>query len=349
MTIDQTLSMIRPVSAEALAAAQLRQDNLTKPPGSLGVLERIGVQLAGIHGSLPAPVPGRAVVGVFAGDHGVCAQGVSPWPQEVTVQMLGNMAAGGAAVTVLAKAVDCEVVLTDVGVQADYPAHPAIRDRRVRRSTGDFTRELAMTREQAEQAVQIGIDTAFEAVDQGAEILLIGELGIGNTTPASALIGLFTGSSIASVTGHGSGADDAMVAAKVDAITRAFGLHRPDAADPIGALSAIGGLEHAAMAGFILGAAARGVPLILDGVIACSAALVAVAMAPDAKGYLIAGHAGQEPGITAAIAALGLTPLVDLELRLGEGSGAVVALPIVRAAARVLSDMATFDEVGIAH
>lgn len=349
MTIDQTLSMIRPVSPEALAAAQLRQDNLTKPPGSLGVLERVGVQLAGIHGSLPAPVPGRAVVGVFAGDHGVCAQGVSPWPQEVTVQMLGNMAAGGAAVTVLARAVGCEVVLTDVGVQADYPAHPAIRDRRVRRGAGDFTRELAMTRSEAEQALQIGIDTAFEAVDAGAEILLVGELGIGNTTPASALIALFTGSTIAEVTGHGSGADDAMVAAKVDAITRGFELHHPDAADPIGALSAIGGLEHAAMAGFILGAAARGVPLILDGVIACSAALVAVALAPDVKGYLISGHAGQEPGITAAVAALGLTPLVDLELRLGEGSGAVVALPIVRAAARILSEMATFDEVGIAH
>lgn len=347
-TLDRTIQAIRPVSEEARAAATQRQGQLTKPPGSLGVIEAIGIQLAAIADQCPPPIPNRPLIGVFAGDHGVCAQSVTPWPQEVTVQMLANMAHGGATINAFARQVGAEVMITDVGVAADYEPHPAIRARNVARGTRDFTIEPAMTLDEARAALAVGIEAAEEAIAAGADCLLTGEMGIGNTTPSSALIAVFTGASPAETAGRGAGADDAMLERKIDAIARAFARHRPDAGRPLEALAAVGGLEHAAIAGFILGGAAAGVPVILDGVIACSAALVAVALAPEAKGYLISGHAGAEPGIRVAVEALGLTPLVDLGLRLGEGSGAALALPLVQAAARILREMATFAETGIA-
>lgn len=345
--LERTIRAVRPVSEEARAAATERQGQLTKPPGSLGVIEAIGIQLAAIARRCPSPIPRRPVVGVFAGDHGVCAQGVTPWPQEITTQMLVNMARGGAAINVLARQVGAEVLLTDVGVAGDYPAHDAIRARTVARGTRDFTVEPAMTLDEARAALEVGIEAAEEAIDAGADCLLTGEMGIGNTTPSSALIAVFTGSSPAEVTGRGAGADDVMLARKTDAIQRALALHRPSPERPLEALAAVGGLEQAAIAGFILGGAARGVPIVLDGVIACSAALTAVALAPDAAGYLISGHAGAEPGIRVAVRHLGLVPLVDLGLRLGEGSGAVLALPLVQAAARILGEMATFADAGM--
>lgn len=345
---ERTIDAIRPVSEEARASTRERQGQLTKPPGSLGIIESIGIQLGAIAGQCPPPIPQHAVVGVFAGDHGVCAQSVTPWPQEVTVQMLVNMAHGGAAINALSRQVGAEVMITDVGVASDYPAHRAIRARNVARGTRDFTVLPAMTVDEARAAVEVGIEAADEAIAAGADCLLTGEMGIGNTTPSSALIAVFAGVSPAEVVGRGAGADDEMLGRKVDAIERAFALHRPSSERPLEALAAVGGLEHAALAGFILGAAAHGVPVILDGVIACSAALVAVALAPQAAGYLISGHAGAEPGIRVAVAHLGLIPLVDLGLRLGEGSGAVLALPVVQASARILGEMATFAEVGIA-
>ena len=345
--LTDTISAIEAPSPEALRLAQQRQAILTKPAGSLGLLERIGVQLAAIAGSCPPPVPERGVVGVFAGDHGVCAQGVTPWPQEVTVSMLLNMAAGGAAVNVLSRQAGASLVLTDVGVASDYPATDGVRDRNVARGTRDMSVGPAMSRDEALRALTVGIETADEAVAAGADILLTGEMGIGNTTASSALISVFTGVGVATVTGRGTGIDDDVLARKVDVIEAAIALNTPDASDPVQVLAAVGGLEQAALAGFILGAARNRVPIILDGVIACAAACLAVALAPEAAGYLIAGHAGAEPGITEALRHLGLDPLVDLGLRLGEGSGAVLALPMVQASARILSEMATFEDAGI--
>ncbi|MEO7586466.1 MAG: nicotinate-nucleotide--dimethylbenzimidazole phosphoribosyltransferase, partial [Arachnia sp.] len=343
----RTVAAVQPASPDVLAEAQQRQAQLTKPPGSLGVLEVLGNRLAAMAGHCPAPIPEPAVIGLFAGDHGVCAQGVTPWPQEVTASMLLNIADGGAAINALARQVGATLLVTDVGVATDHPRHPAIRDRVVARGTRDFTVEPAMTRDEARAAVEVGIEAAEEAIAGGAGCLLTGEMGIGNTTPASALIAVFTDRRPALVTGRGAGADDKMLSHKTQVIERGLKLHKPDAGDPLGVLAAVGGLEHAALAGFILAGAAHRVPVILDGVIACSAACVAVALAPAARDYLISGHAGAEPGIRAAVQHLGLHPLVDLGMRLGESSGAAVALPMVQAAARIMAEMATFAEAGI--
>ena len=347
--LDTTLAAIAPVSAEALAAAEERQNQLTKPPGSLGHLETVGNRLAAIAGTCPPPVPEPAVIGLFAGDHGVCAQGVTPWPQEVTVQMMANIAAGGAAINVLGRQAGAQVWVTDVGVASEAPEHPGIRNRRVRSGTADFTEGPAMTLDEARAAVEVGIDTANEAIDDGARVLLTGDMGIGNTTASAALIAVFTGTDVATVTGRGAGADDAMLNRKGEVIERGLARHQPDATNALGTLAAFGGLEQAALAGFILGAAARRIPVIVDGVIACSAALTAVAFHDDVRGYLISGHAGAEPGIRAAVTHLGLHPLVDLNLRLGEGTGAAVALPMVQAAARILKEMATFADAGVSE
>lgn len=338
---------VRPVSDEALAAAERRQLQLTKPPGSLGRLEEIGNRLAALAGECPPPVPAPALVGVFAGDHGVHAQGVTPWPQEITVQMASAIAAGVAAVSVLARDAGADVRVFDVGMATPCEA-PGVIERRVRAGTDDIAVGPALSRAEAEAAVRVGLDAARAAVADGYRCLLTGEVGLANTTVAAALVAAFTGSDPARVTGRGAGADDAMLAKKIEVVRRALEVNRPEAADPIGVLAGVGGLEHAALTGFILGGAEAGVPMILDGVIACSAALAAVALVPATRDYLIAGHLGAEAGIGIALEALGLRPLLALDMRLGEGSGAVAALPLVRSAALVLRDMATFDSAGVA-
>jgi nicotinate-nucleotide--dimethylbenzimidazole phosphoribosyltransferase len=342
-----TIAEIRGPDVHAAADARERQGRLTKPPGSLGVLEDVSVQLAGLAGQCPPPLPEPAVVAVFAGDHGVHAQGVTPWPQEVTVQMVANFLAGGAVINALAAQTGAEVVVVDVGVAAELVPVAGLLSRRVRAGTRDMTQEPAMTRDEAVRAVEVGISVARDLVSAGNRCLLTGDMGIANTTASAALIAAFTGASAAAVTGRGTGIDDETLARKVDVVERALARHRPDAADPIGALAAVGGLEHAALAGFILGGAASRTPVVLDGVIACSAALVARALAPDSPCAMFAGHRSVEPGASIALDALGLTPLVDLDLRLGEGSGAVLALPLVQSAARVLRDVATFDSAGV--
>ena len=345
--LADTLAAIRPLDAAALAAARERQSRLTKPPGSLGVLEDVAVQLAGLSGECPPPLPVPAAVAVFAGDHGVHAQGVTPWPQEVTAQMVANFAAGGAVINALAAQSGAEVVVVDVGVATPLGQVPGVLERNVRRGTRDLAVEAALTREEVTAALEVGIEIAQSLVERGVRCLLTGDMGIANTTPSAALIAAFTGTSPESVTGRGTGIDDAMWHHKVDVVSRALALHAPDAADPIGVLAAVGGVEHAALAGYALGAAAARVPVILDGVIACSAALAAAALAPDSIAAMIAGHRSVEPGASVALDALGLTPLVDLDLRLGEGSGAALALPIVQGAVRVLRDVATFDSAGV--
>jgi nicotinate-nucleotide--dimethylbenzimidazole phosphoribosyltransferase len=345
--LARTAAAIRPADPEALAAARARQQILTKPEGSLGQLEDLSIRLAGISGQVPTPVPSHPVVGLFAGDHGVWAQGVSPDPQEITAQMALNMAAGGAGVTVLARQMAAEVWVTNVGVAVDLPATPGLRDRCIRHSTDDISRGPAMSLDEAVESLEIGISTADEAVAAGADILVTGEMGIANTTPASALISVFTGQPAAAVTGHGAGSDDARHQHKIAVIDRALTVNRPDAEHPVEALAKVGGFEHGAMAGLILGAAAHRVPVVLDGVIACSSALLATAIVPAAAAFLVPGHAGAEPGITAALGSLGLPALLDLGLRLGEGSGAVLALPIVQAAAHILNEMATFEDAEV--
>ena len=345
--LDQTLSALRPLDAAAVAAAQEHQDRLTKPRGALGVLEAVSVQLAGLAGTDPPPLPAPAAVAVFAGDHGVHAQGVTPWPQEVTGQMVANFLAGGAVINALAAQVGAEVVVVDVGVASELPAVRGLVARRVRPGTADMTVEPAMTREQAVAAIEVGIEVARDLVAAGHRCLLTGDMGIANTTASAALIAVMLGLDPEQVTGRGTGVDDATLAVKVDVVRRALARHRPDPADPIGVLAAVGGLEHAAIVGFLLGAGALRVPVVLDGVIAGSAALVAAALHPDALVACLAGHRSAEPGHAHALAALGLRPLIDLDLRLGEGSGAVLALPLVQAAARVLRDVATFDSAGV--
>jgi nicotinate-nucleotide--dimethylbenzimidazole phosphoribosyltransferase len=346
--LAETLAAIGPLDDAAAATARERQDALTKPHGSLGRLEDLSVQLAGIAGQCPPPLPVPAVVTVFAADHGVHAQGVSPWPQEVTTQMVANFLAGGAAVNAIAAQAGVDVRVVDIGVAADLPVGVGLLARKVRPGTADMTAEPAMTRDEARRAVETGIEIADELVTAGYLCLITGDMGIANTTASAALISVFTGVDPVEVTGRGTGIDDLTLERKVGVIRRALARHSPDTADPLGALGAVGGLEHAALTGFILGAAAHRVPVLLDGVIACAAALTARAFAPLSTDYLIAGHLSTEPGARRALEELGLQPVLDLGLRLGEGSGAVLALPVVAAAARVLRDMATFDSAGVA-
>ncbi|MFE4332417.1 nicotinate-nucleotide--dimethylbenzimidazole phosphoribosyltransferase [Streptomyces sp. NPDC056831] len=345
--LQETISNIRPLDAKALGEAWERQKRMTKPAGALGMLEIISAQLSGLSRMCPPPIPEPAAVAIFAGDHGVHAQGVTAWPQEVTGQMVANFLGGGAVCNAFAAQVGAEVCVVDVGVATELPATPGLLPRKVRAGTADFTTGPALTREEVLAAIEVGIETARDLVAAGNKGLLTGEMGIANTTASAALICVYTGMDPAEVTGRGTGINDEMHARKVDVVRRALELHQPDPADPIGALASVGGLEHAAMAGFLLGGASLRTPVILDGVSAGAAALVARAIAPEALAACIAGHRSAEPGHVAALNKLGLRPLVDLDLRLGEGTGALLALPIVQSAARAMHEVATFDSAGV--
>ncbi|MBQ1027958.1 nicotinate-nucleotide--dimethylbenzimidazole phosphoribosyltransferase [Micromonospora sp. C95] len=363
--LENTIAAVGPLDEPAMTAARQLQARLTKPAGSLGVLEELSVRLAGLAGGCPPPVPDRAAVAIFAGDHGVHAQRVTPWPQEVTGQMVGNFLAGGAVVNTFARQAGASVTVIDVGVAGPLPvadpvddvdapdsfgpAMPRLVSAPVRRGTRDMTVTAAMTRQEARAAVEVGIGIAGDLVDAGAGILLTGDMGIANTTPAAALIAAFTGVDAVEATGRGTGVDDPTYQHKIEVVRAALRRHDPDPEDPLGVLAAVGGLEHAALAGFVLGAAARRVPVLLDGVIAVSAALAAAAFAPDSVAAMVAGHRSAEPGATVALRRLGLTPLIDLGLRLGEGTGALLALPVVTGAVRVLHEVATFDSAGVAE
>ncbi len=347
---------IEPLDEAAMAAARAHLDRLTKPPGSLGRLERLVVQLAGISGS-PTPRVDRPAVVVFAGDHGVTARGVSAYPSDVTAQMVANFVRGGAAINVLADAAGAELVVVDVGVagvEGDGPpansaAPGAARLVRARIAAGtrDMTVEPAMHRDEALAAMEVGRRIVEELIAGGIDTIAVGEMGIGNTTAASALVAALTGRRPADVTGRGTGLDDDAVRRKVSVIEEALELHRPGAEDPLGALAAVGGFEIAALVGAILVAAEARTPVVLDGFITGAAALVAATMAPGIGPRLIASHRSAEPGHAVVIERLGLDPLFDLDLRLGEGSGAALALPLIRSATLLLAGMATFDSAGV--
>jgi len=355
--LDSVAGRIAPLDEAAMASARSRLDGLTKPPGSLGRLERMAIQLAGITGHDMPRVERPAVV-VFTADHGVTARGVSAYPSDVTAQMVANFVSGGAAINVLARLAGAQVLVVDVGVAGQIPERPALDSAsidagarlvraRVADGTHDMTAEPAMSRAQAIAAVDVGRFVVAELVAGGTDLLAVGEMGIGNTTAASAIVASMTGRPASEVTGRGTGLDDSAVRNKVSVIETALHRHNPDPADPVGVLASVGGLEIAALVGAILAAAELQVPVLLDGFITGAAALVASAIAPSTTARLIASHRSSEPGHRVALEGLGLEPLLDLELRLGEGSGAALALPLVRAATAILAEMATFEGAGV--
>ena len=348
------VAAVGPLDAEAMTATQRHLDRLTKPPGSLGRLEELVVTLAGITGRVDPPVGQRAIV-VAAADHGVASRGVSAYPAEVTPQMVANFVAGGAAINTLAAVVGARLVVVDVGVAGPIPRVEMLRSRgvalvdaRVRPGTRDMTVEPAMTIAEALEAIAVGRRVVADTAVDGLDLLGIGEMGIGNTTAASALVAVFTDAPVDAVTGRGTGIDDDGRRRKIEAIRRAIALHAPDPADPIGVLAAVGGLEIAALVGVIAEAAIRRIPIVLDGFITGAAALVATALAPAIGPRLIAGHRSSEPGHAIVLDHLGLRPILELDLRLGEASGAAVAMGIVAAAVAMRDGMATFDSAGIA-
>jgi nicotinate-nucleotide--dimethylbenzimidazole phosphoribosyltransferase len=350
--IDDLVASIAPLDREAMERAAHRLDRLTKPPGSLGRLETLATQLAGIRGELVIAIE-RPAIAVFAGDHGITRQGVSPYPSEVTRQMVANFASGGAAINVLARAAGAELMVVDVGV-AGEPLAPAMLaagtrfvTARVAPGTRDFSREPAMTDDEVLAAIEAGRRVVDELREGGCDLLSVGEMGIGNTTASSAIVAALTGRPAIEVTGRGTGLDDEGVQRKVAVIDAALARHAPDPHRPLGVLAAVGGLEIAALVGAILAAASARIPVVLDGFITGAAALIASRIAPELGPRLIASHRSSEPGHAVVLDALGLDPILDLGLRLGEGSGAALAIPVVAAAAAIVGGMATFEDAGV--
>ena len=346
VTLAQALERIGPADASAMSRAETRQSNLTKPPGSLGRLEEISVKLAGIFGTERPFIGGKAVV-IAAGDHGVVAQGVTGYPQEVTAQMVLNFLDGGAAISVMCRHLGIQQVIVDAGVAAELPAHPDVRSFKIGRGTSDISVGPAMSRQQAEQCLEAGINLAAEMVESGVDLLATGDMGIGNTTPSSAITSAVTGLDPKETTGEGTGRSPEELLHKAGVIRTSLTVNSPDPSDGVGLLSKIGGFEIGVLAGVILGAAMVRRPVVVDGFISTAAALVASAVCPASRDFMIGSHLSVERGHRAALSALGLTPLFDLGMRLGEGTGAALAVPIVEAAAATLSEMATFAEAGV--
>jgi nicotinate-nucleotide--dimethylbenzimidazole phosphoribosyltransferase len=348
MLSRETIDRIQPTDTRLLAQAQTRLDRLTKPIGSLGRLEELAARYVMITGELKPKVP-RGAVFTFAADHGVTTEGVSAYPSAVTPQMVLNFLRGGAGVNVLARHVGIEVRVVDIGVDFDFAGIPGLIHRKVMPGTKNLLVESAMNSTQAEQALQIGIDLATEAAQEGIGLIGTGEMGIGNTTASSAITAVMTSRPVSEVTGRGTGIDDAGHARKIEVIERALAFHQLDAADAMEVLAAVGGLEIGGLAGLMLGAAAARIPVVLDGFIAGAAALIAVGLQPRCKDYLIASHRSVERGHQAILDHLGLKPLLDLDLRLGEGTGACLGMGLVCGAIKILTEMATFDEAGVSE
>ena len=343
--LDRLLARLRPPDEAARRAAQRAFDLKTKPRGSLGRLEQVATQLAALEG-VAVPARPNAVLVVAAGDHGVAEEGVSAYPQEVTRQMVANFAAGGAAINVLAREADAALVVVDTGV-VEPCADPAVRAHRFGAGTANIARGPAMPRDVAVTAVVAGAALAGELLDDGFDLIAVGEMGIANTTPAAALCACLLPAGPAAVCGHGTGIDAEGLRRKIAVVGRALAVNDPDARDPIGVLSALGGFEIAFLTGVVLGCAAHRRPVVLDGFITAAAALVAARLAPESVGAMIASHRSPEPGHELVLDALGLEPLLALTLRLGEGSGAALAVPLVRSALALLNDMASFEAAGV--
>jgi nicotinate-nucleotide--dimethylbenzimidazole phosphoribosyltransferase len=343
---ERTVKAIRPLDADAAVAARARQDNLTKPLGSLGRLEALSIQVAGITGKERPVIKEKAII-TCAGDHGVVAQGVSAYPQDVTPEMVYNFLNGGAAINVLARHIGARVVVVDAGVAADFEPHPGLLIKKVAHGTADMAVGPAMTREQAIQAIEVGIEAVEAEIARGLDIVGTGDMGIGNTTPSSAIAAVFTGLSVAELTGRGTGLDDEQLTHKVAVIEQALAVNQPDPKDALDVLSKVGGFEIGAIAGVILGAAAHRIPVVVDGFISTAGALIAGGVAPLSCEYMIASHASVEIGHRAMMAHLGVKPCLEFDMRLGEGTGAALVMGIVEAACKVLDEMATFEDAGV--
>ena len=347
-SLQNTITAIQPLDEAAMQAARLREDNLTKPLGSLGRLEALAVQLAGIRHEPIPKIKDKAII-TMAADHGVTCQAVSLYPPAVTQQMVYNFLRGGAAINVLARHIGGRVIVVDMGVSGGLGEVPGLVHRRVAPGTKDFSTGPAMSREEATSAVETGIDILEQEIKRGLDIVGTGDMGIGNTTAASAICAAITRQPVASVTGRGTGIDDRQLAHKVAIIEKALKINHPDPADPLDVLAKVGGFEIGGLAGVMLGGAAHRIPVVIDGFISGAAALIAAGLAPGVKDYLIPSHLSVEAGHRAVYRHLGLKPCLDLDMRLGEGTGAALAIFLAEAATRLLGEMATFAEASVSQ
>ena len=346
--ISNTIESIKPLDKEAMAKARAKQDTLTKPPGSLGRLEELSIQLAGIQGKTMPQIKHKAII-VMAGDHGVVAEKIGNWPQEVTAQMVRNFLRGGAGINVIARQVGVRVIVVDMGVATDLKPDPALLSKKISYGTQNMTLGPAMTAEQAVKAIEAGIELATDETAKGIDIIGTGDMGIGNTTASSAICAVVTGKTVAEVTGRGTGLSDEQLAHKVAVIERALRVNHPDPAQPLDMLAKLGGFEIGGLVGVMLGAAAKRIPVVIDGFISGAAALIATALSPGLKDYLIAAHISAEPGHRILLEHLGLKPLLNLNMRLGEGPGAALGIFLAETATRILTEMATFAEAGVSE
>ncbi len=343
--LEQTLGKITAVDKTPAERVQKRLDNLTKPQGSLGRLEELAKQYVLITGNEQPLIKDKVVV-VMAGDHGVVAEGVSAFPQEVTPQMALNFLQGGAGINVLSRHVDAKVMVVDVGIASDISAE-GLFSHKVAYGTANIARQAAMSRQQAVQAIEVGINIVNQLADNGLDLLATGEMGIGNTTPSSAITAVMTGRPAAEITGLGTGINEQALQRKIKTIQQALEVNQPEADDALDVLSKVGGLEIAGLSGVILTGAALKIPIVIDGFISGAAALIAVGLKPEVKDYLIAAHQSVEQGHQAILQHLGLRPLLDLDLRLGEGTGAALAMGLVEAGCKILTQMASFENASV--
>ena len=346
--LNRILNEIKPLDSSAMATAQHRQDSLTKPHGSLGRLEELSIQIAGIKASSAPEVKHKAII-TMAADHGIVAEGVALYPQEVTRQMIFNFLNGGAGINVLANHIGARVVIVDMGVMGGFQPMPGLLCKMIDFGTKNMAQEPAMTQQQAITALEAGIELVEDEIDKGLDIIGTGDMGIGNTATSSAILAAVSGQPVVKVTGRGTGLDDKQLAHKLSAIEKALSLNKPDPKDPIDVLAKVGGFEIGGLAGVILAGAARRIPVVIDGFISGAAALIAIGLSPQAKDYIIAAHLSAEAGHKLLLDFLGLKPLLNLNMRLGEGTGAALGISLAEAAVRTLNEMATFAEAGVAE
>ena len=347
-TISQTLEKIQPVSSNLLDKAQAHLDSLTKPPSSLGKLEELAKRYVAIQNN-ESPTLKKISTVVFAADHGVTAEGISAYPPEVTAQMVINFLNKGAAVNVLANHINAEVTIVDIGVNFQFESHPNLLDRKIALGTKNFSKEPSMTRSQAETSIVTGIEIATESAKKGIDILTTGEMGIGNTTPSSAIFSILGNTPVEYVTGRGTGIDDSTLTKKISIIIKGIDLHKPNPDDPIDILAKVGGFEIGGIAGLILGAAAQKIPVVVDGFISGAGAALALKMSPSAGDYIFPSHRSTEPGHKIFFELLGYPPLFDLNMRLGEGTGALLAVNLIQSAIKIYKEMATFQSAGVSN
>ena len=342
------IEMIKPLDREVMAKAQARQDMLTKPQGSLGRLEELSIQLAGIQGKPIPQIRHKAII-TMAGDHGVVAEKVGNWPQEVTAQMVYNFLGGGAAINVIARQAGARIIVVDMGVATELETNPQLLSRNVAPGTQNISLGPAMTDEQAMKAIETGIEIVKDEVAKGLDIVGTGDMGIGNTTASSAICAVITGKSVAEVTGRGTGITDEQLTHKMEVINRALAVNRPNPAQPLDVLAKVGGFEIGGLVGVMLAAAAHRIPVVIDGFISGAAALIAVSLAPGLRDFLIAAHLSAESGHRLLLEHLGLKPLLTLDMRLGEGTGAALGIFLAETSAMILAEMATFAEAEVSE